>query len=242
MKRCVILLTLLFTLGYAGCSTSYKAQPVPFKAPSAHENVATVGDALVAARAYVNAEEAKKAFGFDILGAGMLPVQVVIDNQGNHQLEINGIQTFLEDKEGNLWSILSTRIAYERATKYSKTEEIVKEGASKGLLGAAAGGIIGAAIGIVTGDNVAVAAGKGAAAGAAAGAVLGGIGGYASDNARRSITTDLREKSLENKPIDPKSLAHGILFFPGEAISAKQLRLQLIEKDTGIAHVAQFQL
>lgn len=242
MKRYVILLIMLFTLWYVGCSTPYKAQPVPFKAPSAHENMATVGDALVATKAYGNAEEAKKAFGFDILGAGMLPVQVVIDNQGNHQLEINGIQTFLEDKQGNLWPILSTRIAYERATKYSKTKEIITEGASKGLLGAAAGTIIGAAIGIVTGDNVGAAAGKGAAAGAATGAVLGGIGGYTSDNARRSITTDLREKSLENKPIGPKSLSHGILFFPGEAGSAKQLRLQLIEKDTGIVHVVQLQL
>ncbi len=225
MKRCVILLTLLFTLGYAGCSTSYKAQPVPFKAPSAHENVATVGDALVAAKAYGNVEEAKKAFGFDILGAGMLPVQVVIDNQGNHQLEINGIQTFLEDKQGNLWPILSTRIAYERATKYSKTKEIITEGASKGLLGAAAGTIIGAAIGIVTGDNVGAAAGKGAAAGAATGAVLGGIGGYNCVKARRTITTDFREKTLEKKTIGPKKLSPGILFFSGEGGSAKMFPL-----------------
>ena len=242
MKRCVILLIILFTLWHAGCSTPYKVQPVPFKAPSAHENMASAGDASVAAKVYRNAEEAKKAFGFDILGAGMLPVQVVIDNQGNQQLEINGVQTFLEDKQGNLWSILSTQIAYERATKYSKTKEIVTEGASKGLLGAAAGTIIGAAIGIVTGDSVGEAAGKGAAAGAATGAVLGGIGGYTSDKARRSITTDLREKSLENKPIGPKSLAHGILFFPGEADSARLLRLQLIEKDSGVVHVVQLQL
>ena len=241
MRRCVVFLIMPFILWYAGCST-YKAQPVPFKTPSAHENMAIAGDASVAAKAYGNAEEAKKAFGFDILGAGMLPVQVVIDNQGNHGLEINGAQTFLEDHEGNLWSILSTRIAYDRATKYSKTKEIATEGATKGLLGAAAGTIIGAAIGIVTGDDVGEAAVKGAAAGAAAGAVLGGIGGYTSDNARRSITTDLREKSLENKPIGPKSLAHGILFFPGEAVSAKQLRLQLIEGDTGIVHVVQLQL
>jgi hypothetical protein len=44
--------------------------------------------------------------------------------------------------------------------------------------------------------------------------------------------SDLRDKSLENKFIKPGDLAHGIIFFPGEAASAKQLRLQLKAKET----------
>jgi len=192
----------------------------------------------VAAMAFVDNKETKEAFGFDVHGAGMLPIQVIFDNQGPNSLEINAQQTFLEDEKGNLWPILSKEIAYERATKYAQTNKIFEKGAYHGFLGAAAGSIIGAAIGIVSGENVASAAGKGAALGAAAGATLGGVSGAADSNdVRRSIINDLRDKSLQNTAVAPKSLAHGFLFFPGEAKSAKQLRIQIIERDSGKVHV-----
>lgn len=226
----------------AGCSRAYQAKPLPFRSPASFVNVVEVAGAQVAARAYADPAEAKEAFGFDIRGAGMLPVQVIFDNQGNHPLEINGVQTFLEDNDGNLWPILGREMAYERATKYAQTKQIFTEGAYGGFLGAAAGAIVGAAIGIVSGDNVAATVGKGAAVGAAGGAVIGGAGGYGSDEARRRITNDLRDKSLQNQAVEPKGLAHGFIFFPGEALSAKQLRLQLLEKDTGMVHVLKFSL
>jgi hypothetical protein len=56
-------------------------------------------------------------------------------------------------------------------------------------------------------------------------------------NARREIINDLREKSLQNVPVGPQSIASGFLFFPGEAGSAGQLRLQLKEKETENIHV-----
>ena len=214
---------------------------MPFKAPSAYGNLTVVAQAQVGAKAYVNPAEAKSAFGFDIRGAGMLPVQVVFDNLGSHFLEIDGTQTFLEDETGNLWPILSTQIAYDRATKYAQTQKIFKEGAYSGFLGAAAGSIIGAAVGIVSGNNIGEYVGKGAVLGGAAGATIGGTQGYAAANtARRAIVNDLKEKSLQNTAISPKSLAHGIIFFPGEAKTAKKLRLKINETDTGQTHVVTF--
>jgi len=242
MKR-IILSFIIFSLFFSvGCSTSYKAKPLSFKHPESYENAVLKGGAQIAARAFPNAAEAKEVFGFDVLGAGMLPVQVVFDNQGVHPLEINGSQSFLEDAKGNLWPVLDRKTAHERAVKYAKTKQIFKEGAYAGFLGAAAGTLIGAAIGVVSGDNVAEAAGKGAAVGAAAGATMGGTGGYGSNSAQRRITNDLREKTLQNKAIEPKSLAHGFLFFPGEAGSAQLLRLSFREADTGKVHAVQFAL
>lgn len=226
------LAVVLAILGLAACAT-YKARPLPFKAPSAYPNATQVEGATVAAKAYAKVKEAREAFGFDIRRAGMLPVQVIFDNRGAHTLEINPTQTFLEDSEGNLWPLLPRQTAYERAARYSQTRQIFKEGAYAGFLGATAGAIIGTAVGIVTGENVGAAAGKGAAVGAAAGATLGGAKGYASGDARRAIIEDLREKSLQNKAVQPQSLAYGFLFFPGEAPSARELRLQLREPDTG---------
>jgi hypothetical protein len=220
----------------AGCGTSYKAQPLPFKAPTAYGNTVTVAETVIGGQAFVAEAEAEKAFGFNIRGAGMLPVQLVFDNQGRTELEIDAGQTFLEDQEGNLWPLLSQNMAHERATKYAQTKEIAKEGAYKGFLGATAGAIIGAAVGIVTGDDVGEALGKGAAVGAAAGATLGGAGAFSSGDARRQIITDLRAKSLQNKAIQAGTLAHGILFFPGEAQSAKLLRLKLMDPAGGGSH------
>lgn len=237
---------ILFLLGIvslaAGCGTAYKAKPLPFRAPSSYANSLEVGGATLAAQAYADREKAKEAFGFDIRGAGMLPVQVIFDNQGPHALKIVPEQTFLEDESGNLWPILEEQFAYDRATKYAQTQQIFKEGAYAGFLGATAGAIIGAAIGIVAGEGVGSALGKGAALGAAAGATLGGAKGFASDDARRGIISDLNKKSLDNKAVKPGSLAFGFIFFPGEAPSAKKLRLRLKEVDTGKEYQIQFPL
>jgi len=237
MKAATVLTCIIAAILLIGCGPSYKVKPVSFRAPDAAANAVAVGGALMSAKAFIDAGEAKEAFGFDILKTGMLPVQVVFDNRGPNVLEINGAQTFLEDAQGNLWPILSNKIAYERATRYGDTNEMIKQGAHKGLLSAVAGAVIGAAVGIATDEGVAAAAGKGAAVGAAAGATLGGAEGYSSGRARRSITDDLHDKSLQNKPIEPKSISHGILFFPGEAKSVSRLRLQLIETESGEVHV-----
>jgi hypothetical protein len=233
-------LLLLFAL--SGCTSSYVAKPMPFKSPSTYPNATQVAQAVVAAQAYADSAKAQEAFGFDIRAAGMMPVQLIFDNQGPHPIEIVAGQTFVEDETGNIWPILDRDTAYDRATKYTQTKEVFKEGAYHAFLGAAAGAIIGAAVGIVTGENVAVATGKGAAVGGAAGATLGGGKGYVSDDARRTVINDLKRKTLENKPVDPRSLSFGFLFFPGEAPSAKELRLQLKETDTGEVHLLKMKL
>jgi hypothetical protein len=237
MKRFGWLPLLLIVVLLAGCGSAYKAKPLPFKTPAAYNNMVQINGAQIGGRAFADPETARASFGFDIRSAGMLPVQVVFDNQSPNALVINPAQTFLEDNQGNLWPVLTDRFAYERATKYAQTKQIFKEGAYSGFIGATAGTIIGAAIGVVSGGDVARAAGKGAATGAAAGSVMGGASGAAASNeVRQQIMGDMRDKSLENKDITPGNLSHGIIFFPGEAKSAKQLRLQLKEKKSGKLH------
>ena len=69
-------LTLLIFLS-ASCATSYKAQPLPFRAPSSYPNAVQVGGAVMAAEAFAVPKKAEEAFGFDVRGAGFLPVQVI---------------------------------------------------------------------------------------------------------------------------------------------------------------------
>ncbi len=218
-----------------GCA-SYKSQELSFKPPSAYPGMQNVAGAQVAAQSFADKAAAKQAFGFDIRSAGLLPVQIIVDNRGSHGLEIVPGQTFLIDAQGNYWNLLESRTAYQRIEKSSEYGTIAK-GAGKGsLLGATGGALLGAAIGVLTGENVGSAAVKGAAVGGAGGAVIGGAQAGTSDETGREISRDLANKQLENRVIQPGALGRGFLFFPGEAPSALELRVQFREKDTGTLH------
>ena len=87
MRRAAAIICLWSILLGPGCST-YKPTVTPFKLPEAYANMQRVADTYVGARTWVNDAEARAAFGFDILGAGILPVQVSFDNRGGQTLVI----------------------------------------------------------------------------------------------------------------------------------------------------------
>lgn len=237
MKRSisVLIVCCLSGLLLAGCS-AYKQQVVPFKMPSTYPNATEIAGATIAAKAYDDSGEAQNAFGFDIRGAGVFPIQVIFDNRGPHPLEIAPDQTFLVDEQGSLWPVLDSGLVYNRVAKKTDMGRVLPEAGKGSLWGGAAGAILGAAIGIVTGTNVGSAAGKGAAMGAAAGATIGGVKGAADRNPQVQIREDLERRSLESRPVRPYEIAHGFIFFPGEAGRSRELRLRLREIDTKQSH------
>ena len=226
---------ILLICAVIGCAR-YERKVVPFKMPDAYTNAVEVAGATVAARSYTR-EEAEEAFGFDIVGWGVLPVQIVFDNRGDHPLQVMAGRTYLVDVTSNLWPILDQELAYDRIERKTELGEVLPEGSRSGLLAGAAGAVIGAAIGIVTGTSVGEAAGKGAALGAAAGLTMGGAAGLANQEAPHRIGEDLRNRSLEERPVPPHDISHGFIFFPGEATEqARELRLTLKEVDTGVMY------
>ena len=147
----------------ASC-TFYESREVPFRPPDQIANVQQVGGTRVAAEQYADKSAAKAAFGFDIRGAGLLPVQLIFENRGPERFEVVPDQTFLVDASGGYWNLLDRKTAYQRVESSSEYASIVKGGAEKGMWGAAAGALAGAAIGILSGHNVGEAVGMGAAA------------------------------------------------------------------------------
>lgn len=237
MKKITIFAGLVCVLAMVlpGC-TSYKRQEVGFRPPAAYSGMQVVAGAQIAAQGFAEKRAAKDAFGFDIREAGLLPVQVVVDNQGGSRLSVVPEQTFLVDATGNYWNLLDQRSAYQRLERSSEYARIAKGAGRTSVIGAAGGAIVGAAIGVLSGENVGTAMGKGAAVGAAGGAVIGGAEEADSRQAGREISKDLAVKQLENRAIEPGTLAHGFLFFPGEAPSASVLRLQMKELGSGRLH------
>lgn len=232
MKQVASLLFLIFML--SGC-TAYKSQYVSFKPPEGYPNHREISGVSLGCEAYPDKGAAKKAFGFDIRGAGLLPVLLVLDNKSGQSLEIIGSQSFLVDDSGNYWPVVPNSVAFERLEKSTQFASFFGRGAGKGaLIGAVAGGVLATAIGIVTGNSVASYLGKGAAAGAAGGAVMGGLQEGGSTGRQDLIASDLREKGLEGKVMPDQSLASGFLFFPGEAKGAQELRLQWRERESDL--------
>ncbi len=242
MKHVNAAIGLLIAALLTACASAYVAKPLPFRMPESYPNAQEFGGATIAAKAYPDAKEAEENFGFNVIDAGMLPVEIIIDNKGVHPLEINGSQTFLEDRSGNLWPVLSQDLAYDRATKYAQTKETFSSAAQSGFFGAAAGAAIGLAIGILSGHDIGNTVGKGAAVGAVGGGLIGGANAYSAGDARHAIVDDLRQKSLQARSVAAGTLAYGFLFFPAEAKTVKSLRVQVLERDTGKTHVLTFGL
>jgi hypothetical protein len=217
----------------APACTVYESREVPFRPPAQYANLQTVAGVQIAAESFNEPSRAKQVFGFDIRAAGLLPVQVSIENSGDRRLEMVPEQTFLIDTGGNFWNLMDRRTAYQRVEDSSEFSAIVKGGAQKAFWGAAAGSLVGLAIGVLDGGNIGRDIGRAATVGAAGGAILGGAQAGTSGDQGRQIARDLANKQLDNRAIEPHTLGHGFLFFPGEAPDAARLRLQLRDVASG---------
>ncbi len=202
-----------------------KVAPVPL--PSLQNQSVNVDGAMLLAEAYLDEDRAQAAFGFNVRGAGLLPVRVVVDNQSGSEVQLLGTQTFLIDREGQAWPLLTAKQANDRVKSRVSVAETFAGAAIPAFLLGAAGAAAGAAIGVLTGNNVGEAAARGAVLGGAAGAIYGGS--TRNKEVGVEVDYDLSQRSLRNEKIKAGTLAYGFLFFPGqdEARSAQSLRLAI---------------
>ena len=231
MKK--IICMLLIAAHISACAT-YENRAVSFRPPQDYINYKDASGLQVGAEAFADEKLAGETFGFNIRAAGVLPVQVVMDNRSGQEVEIVSGQTFLVDASNGYWKILSNKEAVDRIEKATQAGTI-GSGAGKGAAyGAAAGALLGLAIGIVSGRHVGSAVVKGGVLGGAGGAVIGGASKAGDERSLEyKIADDMREKGIEGKVIPVESLADGFIFFPGEAATAKELRLQVRFRASG---------
>lgn len=228
-KRLGWFVTLLSMLSLAGGCT-YKDRVAPLNLPDASNGGVVVGDGLkISALAFSSDDAAKQAFGFGARNAGLLPIQLTLQNDSPDKVRLNPEQTFLIDNNNRAWPILSLEKTYQRTSGHVDLGETAKGAGKPALLMGAAGALAGLAVGVVTGKNVGEAMGTGAVLGAAGGAIIGGGKSYVDTGEK--IRDDLAAKTLRNEAILPHQIAYGVLFFPGmpgeEADSVKELRLSV---------------
>lgn len=219
--------TLLVVLIVLSACSTYGDKVAPIPLPSEQTGGLEINGVGLYAEAYLQPDSAQQAFGFDIRGAGVLPVRFVLDNQSNGNIEIHRDQTFLIDSENQAWPLLTYDQAYRRINEHVELGETAIGAIKPAVLLAATGALIGAAVGVVTGESAGEGAGRGAVAGAAAGAIIGGAKRY--QEIGQEIREDLAHHSFDNRSINSGDIAHGFLFFPGdqEVASLDTLRISL---------------
>ncbi|QEM69909.1 glycine zipper family protein [Geobacter sp. FeAm09] len=239
MKKIICLLMMAAHL--SACAT-YESRSVSFRPPQDYVNYQDVAGMQVGAEAFVDRQQAEDAFGFNVRDAGLLPVLVVIDNKSGQGIEVVSGQTFLIDNSNRYWKLLSNREAVDRVDKATQAGAITS-GAGKGAAwGAAAGALLGLAIGIVSGHDAGSSLVKGGVLGGVGGAVIGGASKGDDREREYKIADDVREKGMEGKIMAAEALASGFIFFPGEAESVKELRLQVRFRESGTVRTLNLRL
>lgn len=228
MKNFRIFVLLMLAALALGCAKNYEYKPIPVKDVSAYPNHSNALGARVGAEAFYDSAALKELFGFDLKGAGVLPVQVVIDNGGQKAIGLSSSARVL-DAEGNWWEMLPENVVRERVSKYVGGVD-GQAVAKKSLLYGVAGAVVGAAVGIVSGSNVGEAMGKGAAIGAASGAAGEVLFGD-EDKDRGEVSRDFSGRDMSNQTVPAGALTHGFLYFPAEMAAPRELRLTLRQGD-----------
>ena len=195
----------------AATTTERQLQP-PAPAPQAVMTGQYAGVELnIGADVLSAPERCKQNFGVDLNRAGVLPVQLIYTNTGNHVYSIQRGQVFAVDYDNNMWQALTTEQATDRIAGSEVGQDLLR-GAGKGaLIGGAGGAALGAALGAAMGD-----AGKGAMIGAAAGGIGGGAYGAVHEKSKveKVVNQDVMSKPLQDQQVAPGYTVNGFIFLP----------------------------
>lgn len=190
MKR---ILCSLFTASLMAACAAGENGALPIRPPQEFINYQNASGVMIGGEAHADQKMAESLFGFDILGAGILPVQLVLDNRSGQEVEVVANQTFLVARGDERWKLLQNMEALARVGW-----DVQGKDKDKGIVpGTAAGALLEHAISPLPPPG------------------------------------KLLTKGIEGKPIPSGGAASGFLYFPGEAVAARELRLQVRFRESG---------
>ena len=155
-----------------------------------------------------NSQQAGDIFGFDVRGAGLLPVRISIDNRSGGAVRIIPRQTFLVDAESQAWPLLTSAQALARLGRAGiQTQTPVHAPAVGGLED-----LTGFALDLLAGMAFSL---------------------HPDVSPGVLASRNLVEKIQHNPAVPPRQVASGVLFFPGweEARGVRSLRLCYAQGD-----------
>ena len=227
-SNCLLVIAVLLS----ACVT-YSSHSVSYRSPKEYRNYQETYGFMVGAESFADKKNAEKAFGFDVRAAGLLPVQVVINNKSGQGVDVVSGQTFLIDGSNRYWKLLTHREAVDKVKKAAEAGIITSVAGKGASWSSVASALMGPAIRVVSARDAASVMVKSDVSNSG-GDVAGGVGKAVDDTQREvKIAEDIREKGVEGKILSAESLASGFMFFPGEVSAVSEIRMQIKFRDTG---------
>lgn len=233
MKKTICLL--MIVMAFTSCTT-HNTHLVPFKPPSDYTNYQNVSGLLIGAEAFSDGKKAEQEFGFNVLGSGLLPVKIVIENKTGQGIELISGQTFIIDTNNRYLKVITNRESAERARKYTAAGTISGSTGKAEVWGSAAGALLKHAVGISSSrESITMPLPKDTIPAGTKAAELNELGKIEDEKQRENKSAEyLRDKGIEGKIMPNNYIASGFLYFPGDNFSSiQELRLQFKFRDTG---------
>ncbi|MDR3204675.1 MAG: hypothetical protein LBV23_08015 [Deltaproteobacteria bacterium] len=222
-----IIMFLAIIMVASSCAPRYEFRAVPMRPIEGYPNRVSFPEGSTGAYAYYESAELIKVFGFDLKKAGVIPIELRVENDGAKS-PIVLVEAALTDQSGQMWAVLPSDVVYRRIDDHTSGGLSASDGARRTLLWGLAGAAVGAAVGVVGGSSVAEATAKGAAAGAGLGVASSVIeSGLDDEDKSNDVYRDFSKRSVEHLVVAPGDSTNGLLYFPAEASRPAKLNLKL---------------
>jgi len=222
--------SIILLLMLTGCAAPLRTDTTTFRLPTQYPNHQEIDGLELAVVPVAGVERSRAVFGTDMHTAGILPVQIIAQNKGSREFEVNAAQMFGMTPNGELTVAYTLRRSAERVRESSIGATAATQAAVGAIAGAAAGAAIGAAASGASGGD----AGSGAAAGAAIGGAVGAGSGAAaglSDAITVQFKKELAAVAFEDRVVYPGDLQQGFIYFKWKPYT--QVRVKVFNITTG---------
>jgi hypothetical protein len=226
----------LMLLILSNCASPLKTDTVSFMMPQSYQNCREVDGLSIAINPIDSENKSEEIFGTDMKTADILPIQLIVHNEGTKEFEINHQQIFgvTANQEYTVAYTLNKAATNVRQSSIGTTA--VTGAVAGALAGAAIGAGIGAGIGHASGDT-----GKGAEAGAIIGGTEGaaiGTGAGLSDSFTIEFKRELANLAFEDRVIFPGDVQQGFIYLKWKPY--KTIRVKIFNITDNKIHDLQF--
>lgn len=205
------------------CASPLHVEDVAFRTPNSYSNYKTIDGLDIAINPITSKSRLKEFFGTDLKEAGILPVQLIVENKGGNEIEINYRQVFAISND-NTYRVAQTLSTTAKNARKSSIGQTAATGAVTGaLVGTAVGAGIGAGVGSAY-DEIGEGAKSGAIVGGTTGAATG-MGQGLSDSITMKFKKQLAKHAFGDRVIYPGDIRQGFIYF--RWIPYKKIRIKL---------------
>lgn len=207
--KTIIYLIMLFSI-LSGCAAPLKTDTVSFFPPSTYGNHKEINGLQLAVKPVDAKDKSDEIFGTDLKEANILPVHLIVQNNGSDEFEINHEQIFGINEIGEYTVAYSLNKAAEHVRSSSIGTTAVTGAVAGAVVGAAIGAGIGAGVGSASDDTS-----QGAATGAIIGGTVGtasGLGAGLSDSFTVKFKQELANLAFEDRVIYPGDIQQGFIY------------------------------